>query len=84
MKKIVVYGTRWCKDTILARKVLDDSNIEYDYVDINQDKKGEQFVKETNHGNRSVPTIVFSDNSILVEPTRNELLNKLEKLGAEN
>jgi hypothetical protein len=48
--------------------------------DIDRDAVGEEFVITTNNGMRSVPTIVFGDGSILVEPSNAELQNKLEKV----
>lgn len=80
MDRIIVYGTRWCGDTRRAQKVLDDRQIDYQWIDIDQDKQGEQFVKETNRGNRSVPTIIFPDGTILVEPGNQELHKKLDTL----
>ncbi len=80
MEKIIVYGTRWCRDSIRARKVLDESNINYEYIDINQNVEGERIVKQANHGKRSVPTIVFPDKSILTEPSNQELLAKLKTI----
>ena len=80
MDRIIVYGTRWCGDTRRAQKVLDDRQIDYQWIDIDQDKQGEQFVKETNRGNRSVPTIIFPDGTILVEPGNQELNKKLDTL----
>jgi mycoredoxin len=35
-----------------------------------------EFVVKVNHGNRSVPTIIFPDGSILVEPNWEELKTK--------
>jgi len=81
MEQIIVYGTRWCGDTRRAVKILDGHNIDYEWVDIDKDPQGEKFVKETNQGNRSVPTIVFPDESILVEPSNkalNEMLDSLD------
>lgn len=80
MAEIKVYGTRWCGDTIRAKRVLDEREVAYDWIDINKDSDGEKFVKKTNNGNRSVPTIVFPDESILVEPSNSALINKLEEL----
>ncbi len=80
MKNIVVYGTRWCGDTRRALKILDDREIDYEWINIDKDPKGEQFVIKTNNGNRSVPTIVFSDESILVEPSNKTLNEKLDTL----
>lgn len=74
--KICVYGTPWCHDTVRARQCLERLGIDYEWVDINEDEKGSNFVKRVNKGNRSVPTIVFPDGTILVEPDDEELENK--------
>ena len=81
MENIVVYGTRWCGDSRRALKILDDREINYKWINIDKDKKGEEFVIKTNQGNRSVPTIVFPDDSILVEPSNQVLMDKLDALG---
>jgi mycoredoxin len=80
LDKIKIYGTRWCGDCKRALRILDEQNVDYEWINIDQDKAGETFVKETNHGNRSVPTIIFPDDSILVEPSNLMLLNKLHSL----
>ena len=76
LKEIVVYGTRWCGDTKRARLFFEDHNIDYHFIDIDQDIGGERIVREVNEGARSVPTIIFSDGSILVEPDEYALLKK--------
>lgn len=76
-----MYGTPFCGDTIRAKKVFEENNIEYEWININKDVEAEKLVKEINHGNRSVPTIIFSDDSILVEPDKQTLTNKLKALG---
>lgn len=70
---IIIYGTWWCGDCVRARRFFDKNNIAYQWVDIDKDEHGEKFVLSTNQGMRSVPTILFSDGSILVEPTEAEL-----------
>ncbi len=75
--QIIVYGTTWCYDTFRAKKILDKNNIPYTWIDIDKDMVGRKFVEETNNGYRSVPTIVFPDGSILVEPSNDELSAKL-------
>jgi mycoredoxin len=77
-KNIIVYGTRWCGDTRRAKKIFENMNIEYEWIDIDKDKDAEIFVKETNNGFRSVPTILFPDGSILVEPKNADLEEKLK------
>lgn len=74
---IVLYGTSWCGDTRRARAVFDQNKIAYVWIDIDQDRAAAEFVQKTNHGFRSVPTIVFPDGTILVEPSTSELRQKL-------
>ena len=77
--EITVYGTSWCPDTIRAKRLLDERQIQYRWIDIDHDREGEKFVVTANRGNHSVPTIVFKDGSILVEPSNSELTAKLVK-----
>jgi glutaredoxin len=46
-------------------------------VDIDKNREGEKFVIQTNRGSRTIPTIVFGDGSILVEPSNPQLIAKL-------
>lgn len=76
-RKIRVYGTRWCGDTRHTRSLLDSYDVDYEFIDIDESDEGERIVKEINHGNRSVPTIIFEDGSVLVEPSEELLERKL-------
>jgi glutaredoxin-like protein len=76
-ERIVVYGTQWCPDCTRAVRFLRSRDVPFRWVDINRDADGRAFVKEVNQGARSVPTILFQDGSILVEPTNDELGAKL-------
>ena len=75
--EIVVYVTRWCFDCKRSEKFLRRNRIDFRRVDIDKDPEGEKFVFEVNNGSRSVPTIVFPDGSILVEPSNKDLASKL-------
>jgi mycoredoxin len=79
-KTITIYGTWWCGDCSRARRFFDRNNVGYSWVDIDADESGEEFVLSTNHGMRSVPTIVFEDGFILVEPTDIVLQHWLEQV----
>lgn len=74
---LIVYGTRWCADCLRTRRYLESHAIPFQWIDIDQNKDAERFVIVTNHGNRSVPTIIFPDGSILVEPSNLRLKEKL-------
>ncbi len=74
---ITIYGTNWCGDCRRTRRFLDYHKIPYQWIDIDQDKEAEQFVLKTNRGMRSVPTILFPDGSMLVEPSNTKVAEKL-------
>jgi len=74
---ITVYGAPWCPDCKRAKQFLGEQRIPYNWVDIDQDEEGRQRVQEVNDGKQIIPTIVFEDGSLLVEPTNAELAAKL-------
>lgn len=77
--QIVMYGTSWCGDCRRSRRLLDEHNIPYQYIDIEQDDEARQHVEKVNNGSRSVPTIIFPDGSVLVEPANSVLLAKVQQ-----
>ena len=70
---ITMYATRWCGDCQSYRRWFDARHISYDVIDIDRDEEAAAYVIQVNGGMRSVPTIVFPDGSVLVEPTSCEL-----------
>jgi mycoredoxin len=74
---IKLYGTSWCGSTRLVKGIFDRKGIKYEWHDIEEDDDAAKFVEKTNGGYRSVPTIVFPDDSVLVEPSDMELMNKI-------
>lgn len=74
---IVVYGAPWCPDCRQAKQFLGEHQIPYRWVDIEEDKASERLVMETNGGKRIIPTIVFADGSVLVEPSNAALAARL-------
>jgi len=76
-KEIIVYSTVWCPDCKRAKKFFGEQRIPYVNVDIEQDAEAMAFVEEVNQGKRIIPTIVFPDGSMLVEPSNAELAAKL-------
>jgi glutaredoxin-like protein len=78
--QIRMFGTRYCPDCARAKQVFNKHNIEYDWVDIEQDKDAVAFVQNVSKGFKSVPTIVFPDGSILIEPSNAELEEKIASL----
>ncbi len=79
---ITMYTTSWCPDCRLAKRVLDAEQVAYEEINIEQHPEAVETVRKLNNGNQSVPTIVFPDGSILVEPSAAELKQKLASIGA--
>ncbi len=80
MTKIkVIYGTEWCGDCVRSTKYLAEHNVPYKWIDIDSDVDGKRKTIELNKGKARVPTIVFEDGTILVEPTNRELKKKLKE-----
>jgi len=74
---LTVYGASWCSDCKRAKKFLGEQRVHYNWVDVEQDAEGLALVERANKGKRIIPTIVFGDGGILVEPSNAELAAKL-------
>jgi mycoredoxin len=72
-RPITVYGTSWCRDCHLAKAVLKLYGVNYAWVDIDREPNAIETILRLNRGYRTVPTIVFPDGRVLVEPSRREL-----------
>lgn len=75
-QQIKMYATTWCGDCRMARRWFDARGISYQYINIEEDDDAADYVLKVNRGMRSVPTIVFPDGSVLVEPSPRELAAK--------
>jgi len=80
MSEIKVYGTKWCPDCFQAKQVFGRLKVPFTWIDIGNDEQAMAYVQEVNGGYQSVPTIVFPDGSVLVEPGNSELEKKLAEL----
>ncbi len=74
---ITVYGAPWCPDCKRSKQFLGEQRVPYNWVDIDQDEEGRRYVQQANNGRQIIPTILFEDGSILVEPSNAELAAKL-------
>ena len=78
--RIIVYGADWCPDCRKSKAFLGDNNINYQYIDIDQDKNAWAIplITQLNNGKRRIPTIVINDDLVLVEPENDELRQALD------
>lgn len=76
-RELTVYGTAWCSDCKRTKQFLGEQRIPYYWVDVDENPDGLAFIEKAQNGGHSVPTLLFEDGSIMVEPTNAELAAKL-------
>jgi mycoredoxin len=74
---IVLFSTRWCGDCHRAKRLFDALGVPFTEINIDEDRAAAARVMRLNDGMRSVPTILFPDGSVLVEPSNAALEAKL-------
>jgi thioredoxin reductase (NADPH) len=75
--EITLYGTVWCSDCKRTKQFFGEQRVQYRFVDIDGDAEGLAVVERANNGNHVIPTLVFGDGSVLIEPSNAELAAKL-------
>jgi glutaredoxin len=75
---LTVYSAPWCGDCWRVKQQLKDLHVVYQDFDISDSEEMALFVEKTNHGLRSIPTLLFPDGEILVEPSNQALLVALQ------
>ena len=71
--KIIVYGAAWCPDCRRAKQFFGEHRIPYEWIDITDNDEAIAYIEKVNNGSRRIPTIIFPDGDILVEPSNAEL-----------
>ncbi len=79
--QIVMYSTEYCSDCHRAKAFFESNGIRYLRVGLEDNEEATRFVMKLNNGYQSVPTIIFPDGSVLVEPSWNELKEKTMRHG---
>jgi mycoredoxin len=75
-----MYSTPWCGYCHRLRSQLDREGVTYEVVDIEQHPEAADIVEQVNHGNQTVPTLVYSDGSAQTNPSVAEVKAKLAAL----
>lgn len=74
---VLVFGAMWCVDCRRSKQFLEEHGVPYKWHDVSHDPAAMALVQKINNGMKSIPTIVFSDGSIMVEPSNRDLAKKL-------
>ena len=75
--KIKVYGAPLCSDCRRSKAFLEERQVPYEWIDVDQDPEAQKYVRRINQNRLIIPTIVFPDGSVLVEPGNAQLARKL-------
>lgn len=74
---LTLYGTLWCTDCKRSKLFLGEQRIPYTFIDVDANPAGLAFVESVNNGKQIIPTLVFDDGSVLIEPSNADLAAKL-------
>ena len=77
---VTMYTTSWCGFCHRLRSQLDRAGVAYDVVDIERVQGAAEIVEQVNHGNRTVPTLIYSDGSSQTNPSAAAVQDKLAEL----
>jgi mycoredoxin len=64
-----VYSTPWCGYCHRLKGQLKREGLEFDEVDIEAQPEAAILVEQANHGNQTVPTLIFADGTALTNPS---------------
>ena len=76
----VMYSTTWCGYCTRLKKQLARMDISFEEINIEEVAGSAEIVEKVNNGNRTVPTIVFSDGSAMKNPSAQQVADKLAEL----
>jgi glutaredoxin-like protein len=74
---IKVYGAEWCPDCHRSKRFLEQRKVPFEWIDVDQNPDAQEYVRQVNQDRLIIPTVVFPDGSVLVEPSNSELARKL-------
>ena len=77
---ITMYGADWCGDCRRAKAYFAEHGVPYTYVDLIERPEATDIVLQRNNGQKSIPVVVFADDSHLTEPSNADLDAKLSEL----
>jgi len=77
----VMYSTSWCGYCKRLKSQLAEVGIIFEEINIEEVPGTAEMVEKVNGGNRTVPTLVFSDGEAMTNPSAKQVVEKLAELG---
>lgn len=72
MPNVILYSAPWCGYCRRTKRFLDEQQVPYTEINVDEDESAAQRVQEWNQGNRIVPTLDI-DGTIMTNPSPAQL-----------
>lgn len=76
----VMYSTSWCGYCKRLKSQLAELGVTFEEINIEEVPGTAEIVEQINGGNRTVPTLVYSDGSAMTNPSAKDVVAKLATL----
>lgn len=76
---VTMYTTTWCGYCVRLKKLMQLEGIGFAEVNIEADPQAADLVMSANGGNRTVPTLIFTDGSALTNPSIDQVKAQLAR-----
>lgn len=74
-----MFGAEWCSDCRRTKKQLDELGVTYTYVDLEAEPAAADVAREIS-GRMNIPVVVYPDATHHVEPSNDDVAQKLRSL----
>ena len=78
--EIRMFGADWCRDCRRAKRVFDELQVPFRYIDLVQEPAAAEVAHDIS-GRTNIPVITYPDGSFQVEPSDAAVRAKLVELG---
>ncbi len=76
----IMYSTTWCGYCKRLKSQLAELGVSFEEINIEEVPGTAEIVEKVNAGNRTVPTLVFTDGAAMTNPSAKQVVEKLAAL----
>lgn len=79
---VTIFSAPWCRFCTALKERLVESRISFREVLVEEDAAAEQIAADANGGDWIIPTVLFSDGSLRVNPGAADVIDRLAELSS--
>lgn len=76
-KKLKVYSAEWCPHCRRLKMFLDEKEVDYETINVDNDPEAAKLVESINNGMRIIPTVVMPDGKSYTNPSNEKMAEVL-------